>query len=392
MMPIQFIDLAAQQARIGSKIEAAIARVMAHGGYVLGPEVTALEQQLSAFSGAAHTVTCASGTDALVLALTAKGVAPNDAVFVPAFTFAATAGAVVRAGAAVVFVDVLPDSFTIDPASLADGIAVATRLGLRPTAVIPVDLFGQPCDYDRLMQICAAHGLWMLIDAAHSFGAQHGDRKTGQLGLVTATSFYPTKPLGCYGDGGALFTEDPALAALLQSLRAHGRSSDRNDHVHVGFNSCLDSIQAAVLIEKLAVFRDEIARRQTIAARYTRGLGDCAQTPIVAAGATSVWAQYTLRLQRSHRDSFMAAMEEAGIPVRIYYPKPLHHQTAYRHHPLAAPSGLPVSEELAACVVSLPMHPYLTETDQDYIIDVARRALAGQARAPSSLTRRSGAG
>ena len=321
-------------------------------------------------------MTCASGTDALVLSLVARGVGPSDAILVPSFTFAATAESVVRAGAKIVFIDVLPDTFNVDPTSVEQGVAAAKKLGLKPTAVVPVDLFGQPSDYNSLTPIAAAHNLWMLVDAAHSFGARYRERRVGQFGLMTATSFYPTKALGGYGDGGAIFTDDPELSALLQSLRVHGRGRDRNEHVRVGFNSCLDTIQAAILIEKLAILSDEIAQREAISARYTHGLGDCVRTPAVAVGATSVWAQYTLRLDGRNRDRFVALMADAGIPVRVYYPKPLHRQDAYRNFPMASANGLPVSEQLAASVVSLPMHAYLTVEEQDYIIDYARRSLA----------------
>ena len=372
--PIEFIDLGAQRRRLGTRIDDAIARVLKHGRYIMGPEVAALEADLAAFSGAATVVSCASGTDALALLLMAKEVGPGDAVLCPSFTFAATAEVVAWVGATPVFVDVLPDTFNMDPSSLRLAIETAKAGKLRPVGVIPVDLFGQPVDYDAIEPICRDNGLWMLADAAQSFGADFRGRKVGTIGFATATSFFPAKPLGCYGDGGAVFTDDAALADVLRSIRVHGQGRDRYDNVRIGMTSRLDTIQAAVLIEKLKIFADEIERRDGIASRYSEELADVAIVPKVAPGVTSVWAQYTIRVDPAKRAALAAALQAKGIPTAIYYPKPLHQQTAYRRFPCAG-NGLPVSEALAQEVISLPMHPYLESTLQDRIITVVRDAL-----------------
>jgi len=371
-MSIAFIDLQAQRRALGGRVEAAMARVLEHGGFIHGPEVAQLEQQLAAFAGTKHCVTCANGTDSLVLALTGWNIGPGDAVFVPAFTFVATAEAVVLRGATPVFVDVLPQTFNIDPASLRAAVAWAKDQGLRPRVVMPVDLFGLPADYPALQEIAPAHDLLILSDSAQGFGGEIHGRKASTFAPVTSTSFFPAKPLGCYGDGGALFTDDDELAALWKSLRVHGQGSQKYDNVRVGTNSRLDTIQAAVLIEKLAVFADEITARNRVADRYSQALRDVAQVPEVPDGLTSVWAQYTLVL--SDRDKVAAACKAEGVPTAVYYPIPLSQQTAYRHFP-SAPGGVPVSEELAGKVLSLPMHPYLDEATQDRIIAVVKAAL-----------------
>ncbi len=363
--PIPFIDLAAQRRRLGSRIDAAIARVLEHGRYILGPEIDELETALARFCGARYCVSCASGTDALGLVLMARAIRPGDAVFVPAFTFVATAEVVAWLGATPVFVDVSPDTFTMDPRSLEAAIADAPRHGLLPKAVIPVDLFGQPADYRRLEPIAAAAGLFVLADAAQSFGAVLDGRRVGTFGGATATSFFPAKPLGCYGDGGAVLTDDGDLAELLRSLRVHGQGADRYDNVRIGMNARMDTLQAAILIEKLAIFADEIAARQRLAERYSQALCGVARAPVVLGGATSVWAQYTIIVD--DRDAVAAACAAAGVPTAIYYPLPLSRQMGYRHFP-SAPGGVPVSEALAGKVLSLPMHPYLDEATQDRII------------------------
>lgn len=372
--PIEFIDLGAQRRRLGERIDDAIARVLAHGRYIMGPEVAVLEADLAAFSGATAVVSCASGTDALALVLMAKGVGPGDAVLCPSFTFAATAEVVAWVGATPVFVDVLPDTFNMDPASLRLAVETARAEKLRPVGVIPVDLFGQPADYDAIEPICREHGLWMLADAAQSFGASFRGRKVGTIGFATATSFFPAKPLGCYGDGGAVFTDDAGLADVLRSLRVHGQGSDRYDNVRIGMTSRLDTIQAAVLIEKLKIFADEIERRNAIASRYNEELADVAIVPALASDVTSVWAQYTIRVHPAKRESLASALKAKGIPTAIYYPKPVHQQTAYRRFPCAG-NGLPVSEALAQEVISLPMHPYLDADLQERIIGFVRDAL-----------------
>jgi dTDP-4-amino-4,6-dideoxygalactose transaminase len=278
-------------------------------------------------------------------------------------------------GATPVFADVHADTFNLNPASLEAAIGKARQLGLRPVGVIPVDLFGLPADYDAIGPLCEAHGLWMLCDAAQSFGATYKARNVGTIGLATATSFYPPKPLGCYGDGGAIFTDDAELAALLRSLRVHGHGAHAYDHVRIGMTGRMDTIQAAILIEKLKIFPDEIARRDSIAARYGAALADVARTPHVPKGATSVWAQYTIRVPAAARDELASALKAQGIPTAIHYPRPLHEQTAYSRYPVAG-NGCPVAEELAREVISLPMHPYLEPDVQDRIIDAVRSALA----------------
>jgi dTDP-4-amino-4,6-dideoxygalactose transaminase len=373
--PIPFIDLAAQRRRLGTRIDEAILRVVEHGGFIMGPEVRQFESDLAAFCGARHAIGCANGTDALALVLMAKGVKAGDAVFCPSFTFASTAEVVVWVGATPVFVDVRPDTFNMDPASLEAAIATARERGLTPTAIIAVDLFGQPADYDAIEAVAARHGLWLLSDAAQSFGAMYRQRRVGTIGTATSTSFFPAKPLGCYGDGGAVFTDDDALASIVRSLRVHGQGTDKYDNVRIGMNGRLDTVQAAVLIEKLKIFPEEIAARQDVAARYSEGLRDVATVPLLLAGVTSVWAQYTLRVDGSIRDALAATLKAEAIPTAIYYPKPLHRQTAYREFPVAGGS-LPASDRLAGEVLSLPMHPYLEPDVQDRIIDAVRRALA----------------
>jgi dTDP-4-amino-4,6-dideoxygalactose transaminase len=373
--PIPFIDLAAQRLRLGPVIDEAMDRVLAHGQYILGPEVRLLEADLAGFCGAKNVVSCSNGTDALALILRARGLKAGDAVFCPSFTFAATAEVVAWFGATPVFVDVFSDTFNIDPASLERGIATAKQLGLRPTCVISVDLFGQPADYDAIEPVCRAYGLWILSDAAQSFGATYRGRKVGTIGLATATSFFPAKPLGAYGDGGAIFTDDAELAEILRSLRMHGQGIDKYDNTRIGINGRLDTIQAAVLIEKLKVFSDEIGQRQTIAQRYNEGLKDVAAVPRVLVDCVSTWAQYTIRIGNGRRDAVAVALKAQGIPTAIYYPKPLHRQTAYCAYPSAG-NGLPVSDAIAHEVLSLPMHPYLAPELQVRIIEATRAAIA----------------
>jgi dTDP-4-amino-4,6-dideoxygalactose transaminase len=373
--PIPFIDLKSQQRRIQPHVSEAIERVLAHGQYILGPEVRTLEADLGAFCGAKHVVTCADGTVALALVLMAKGLRAGQAVLCPSFTFAATAEVVAWCGATPIFVDVHPDTFNMDAASLEAGIATAKKHGLEAVGVMPVDLFGQPADYDAIERVCAAHGLWMLCDSAQSFGAEYRGRKVGSIGFATSTSFFPAKPLGCYGDGGAIFTDDSGLDAVLRSLRVHGEGTDKYDNVRIGMNGRLDTIQAAVLIEKLKIFREEIAQRNAVADRYNAALADVAIVPRVLEGATSIWAQYTIRVKPEKRDALADALRAQGVPTAVYYRLPMHRQTAYRHYP-AAGNGLPVSEALSGEVISLPMHPYLDEPTQDRIIAAVRGALA----------------
>ena len=373
---MQFIDLGVQQARIKDKIDARIQAVLTHGAYIMGPEVKELEQGLAQFSGVKHVLSCANGTDALQLAVMALGLKAGDAVFCPTFTFAATAEIVPMFGATPVFVDVLEDSFNMDSASLERAIAEAKVRGLRPTGVIPVDLFGLPADYDAIEAIAEREGLWIIADSAQGYGATYRGRRTGSIGTIATTSFFPAKPLGCYGDGGAVFTNDDELAKLIDSLRVHGKGSDKYDNARIGVNSRLDTLQAAILLEKLAIYQDEIDRRQKVTACYETGLSNMIATPTVPADCISVWAQYTVKAQDSaQRDRVMGALKDAGIPSVVYYPRPLHTQTAYSGF-VNDPEGLPVAESLAQRVFSLPMHPYLEAADQDRVIGAIRDALA----------------
>jgi dTDP-4-amino-4,6-dideoxygalactose transaminase len=375
LQSIPFIDVVSQRQRLGKSIDEAVARVLAHCQFINGPEVTQLEAQLAAFSGAKHVVTCASGTDALLMVLMAKGLGRGDAVLCPSFTFCATGEAVALTGATPVFVDVDEATFNIDAASLKRGIASARKLGLKPRAVIPVDLFGQSADHDAVAAVAEAEGLFVLDDAAQGFGASYKGRRLGTFGLATATSFFPAKPLGCFGDGGAIFTNDAQLAETLKSIRVHGQGGDKYDNIRLGLTARLDTMQAAILIEKLKIFEDEIAARNKVADRYARALGNLVTVPRLADGCTSVWAQYTIRLPKGvNRDAFAAALKAQGVPTAIYYPKSMHQQTAYREFPVAD-GGLPVSEQLSDEVIALPMHAYLDEPTQDRIITAVRDAV-----------------
>ena len=374
--PIAFIDVAAQRRRLGRALDEAVSRVLAHCQFIQGPEVRALEVELAAFCGARHAIACSSGTDALRLVLMAWGIGPGDAVICPSFTFCATAEVVALGGATPVMADVDADTFNLDPASCERAVATAKKLGLTPRGVIPVDLFGLPADHDAIAAVAAAHRLLVLDDAAQAFGATYKGRRLGVLAPATATSFFPAKPLGCYGDGGAVFTDDDDLAARLKSLRVHGEGADKYDAAHIGITGRLDSIQAAILLEKLKIFPEEIVARNAVAQRYASALADVAAVPQVGNDSTSVWAQYTIRLAPGRRDALAAALKAQGIPTAIYYAKPLHRQAAYRGFPVAE-GGVPVSERLAEEVISLPMHAYLDQPVQDRIIAAVRRALAG---------------
>jgi dTDP-4-amino-4,6-dideoxygalactose transaminase len=373
--PVAFIDVAAQRRRLGAKIDDAVARVLAHCQFINGPEVAQLEADLAAFSGARHVVACASGTDALLMVLMAQGVGPGDAVICPSFTFCATGEAVALTGATPVFVDVDKATFNMDVASLKRGIATAKKLGLAAKAVIPVDLFGQSADHDAIAEVARSEGLFVLDDAAQSFGATYKGRRLGTFGLAAATSFFPAKPLGCFGDGGAIFTDDADLAERLRSVRVHGQGTEKYDNVRLGLTGRLDTLQAAILIEKLKIFEDEIAARNRVADRYFDALHNIVTVPRVAQGNVSVWAQYTIRLPRGGREAFADALKAQGIPTAIYYPKSMHQQTAYRHYPVAE-GGLPVSERLSQDVISLPMHAYLEPAAQDRVIKAVRDVLA----------------
>ncbi len=373
--PIPFIDVAAQRRRLGRAIDDAVARVLAHCQFIQGPEVHVLEAELAAFCGARHAISCASGTDALLLVLMAWRIGPGDAVICPSFTYHATAEMVALLGATPIIADVLPDSFNLDPASCERAVVTAKGRGLKPRAIIPVDLFGLPADHDAIATIAATHGLLVLDDAAQAFGARYRSKGIGTLAAATATSFFPAKPLGCYGDGGAVFTDDDALAARVKSIRLHGEGVDRSEAARIGITGRLDTIQAAILIEKLKIFPEEIKARNFIAARYSAALADVAIVPRAGNESTSVWAQYTIRLKAGQRDPVAAALKAQGIPTAIYYTRPLHRQPAYRHFPLAE-GGVPVSDRLTEEVLSLPMHAYLEPPVQDRIVASVRRALA----------------
>lgn len=351
--PLPFMDLKGQLARIRPQVDAAIARVLDHGQFIMGPEVYELERQLCAFTGAKHCISCSNGTDALALGLMALGVNPGDAVLVPSFSFAATAEVVPWLGAVPIFCDVLKDTFNLDPKSLEAGVATAKRLGLRAVGVIPVDLFGLPADYDSLLPVAEAHDLWVMCDAAQSFGAIYKGRKVGTLARISTTSFFPAKPLGCYGDGGAIFTDDDDLARVMRSLRVHGQGADKYDNVRIGMNARLDTMQAAVVLEKLMIFRQELVERNDLAIAYGRALMGYAHIPKVPEGLTTVWAQYTIC--HDDRDAIARNLLKHGIPSAVYYVKPLHYQEAYRRYPTAT-RKLPTSEYLSSAALSLSMY------------------------------------
>jgi dTDP-4-amino-4,6-dideoxygalactose transaminase len=365
-LSIPFIDLQAQRRRIASEIERAVSAAVVGGQWIMGPQVRALEEQLAEFAGVKHCVACANGTDALMIVLRAWNIGPGDAVFVPAFTFAASAEVVALVGATPVFVDVLEDTYNLDPRALETAIATVMGEGkLRPRAVMPVDLFGQAADYRGIEPIIAREGLKLLVDTAQAFGATLDGRQTAAIGDAAGTSFFPAKPLGCYGDGGATFTNDDGLAELLRSIRIHGQGSDKYENVRIGVNSRLDTIQAAILIEKLKIFPEEIELRERVARRYTDAFrrSNRVRSPHVIEGAQSTWAQYTVQVP--DRDKLAADLKAGGIPTAIYYPTPLSHQKGYAHFPSA---GTPVSDRIAKHVISLPMHPYLDEATQDRIV------------------------
>lgn len=366
---IDFIDLKAQQQAILPSLWERLDRVLTHGQYIMGPEVQELEERLAAYVGVKHAISCSSGTDALLMPLMAYGVGPGDAIFTTPFTFIATAEVIQLLGATPVFVDIDPRTFNIDPDALAETIIGLKKnhltSSLRPKGIIPVDLFGQPADYDGINAIAQKHGLFVLEDAAQSFGATYKGRRAGSLAVVAATSFFPAKPLGCYGDGGAIFTDDDQLAEMLRSIRIHGQGSHRYENVRLGLNGRFDTLQAAVLLAKLEVFDREVLARQEVASRYRDALGGHITVPYVSPACTSVWAQYSILSDQ--RTMLQGKLREAGIPTAIYYPLPLHLQGAFAH--LGYKSGdFPVGEGTAARIFSLPMHPYLAPPQQERII------------------------
>jgi dTDP-4-amino-4,6-dideoxygalactose transaminase len=388
---MQFIDLAAQQKRIRDKIVSNIAAVLDHGKYIMGPDIKMLEERLAAYVGVRHAIACASGTDALLLALMAEGVGPGDAIFTSPFTFIATAEVACLLGVTPVFVDIDPKTFNIDPSRLEVAIEAIEKndstihpipvgnsvlspqsCNLTPRGVIAVDLFGLPADYDRINAIAQRHNLFVIEDAAQSFGAELNDKKACSLAEVACTSFFPAKPLGCYGDGGMCFTDNDDAAETLRSLLFHGKGHHKYDNVRIGINGRLDTIQAAILLAKFDIFPEEIELRQKVARRYTRLLTPCSSllTPIIPKGYKSAWAQYSiLAKDEAHRSELQNKLKEKGIPTAIYYPKPLHLQTAFSS--LGYGDGdFPISEDDAQRIFSIPMHPYLTDEQQQNIANV----------------------
>ena len=387
---MEFIDLATQQKKIREQIDRGIANVLNHGQYIMGPEIAAIENELARYTGVKHAVSCASGTDALLMALMARGIGPGDAVLTTPFTFIATAEVISLLGATPVYVDIDPKTYNIDPDHLERCLAAlrSNDAGLyplpriegletlTPKAVIPVDLFGLPADYGRLDEITKHEGLFLIEDAAQSFGAELQGRKSCSFGDIACTSFFPAKPLGCYGDGGMCFCSEDGPAEAMRSIRLHGKGNHKYENVRIGINGRMDTIQAAILLAKFSLFEEEVRLRQAVASRYTERLHACRDlvTPYVPAGYRSVWAQYSLLARdEAQRDAIMKKMQAAGIPTVIYYPRPLHLQGAFSF--LGYRQGdFPVSEESARRIFSLPMHPYLSEGDQDRIIAALRDA------------------
>ena len=373
-MTIPFIDLQSQRARIASKVDGAIARVLEHGRFILGPEVTEFEQALADFENAAAVVSCANGTDAIILSLRALGVGPDKAVFCPSYSYTATAEAIVLVGAVPVFVDIEPDSYTMCAKSL--GVAIEDMIGegrYEPAAILTVDLFGHPANYEKLGEVAQKYGLPMISDNAQSIGCRRKDKSTVQYADIATTSFFPAKPLGCYGDGGAILLKDKKLEPVLRSLAFHGRSDVPYDHDKIGYNSRLDTIQAAILLEKLKIFPDEIRERNIVADRYAAGLkGNAVKTPVIAPNCVSVWAQYAIEVE--NRDEFLDNIRSQGLPVAAYYPRPIHEQSAYTGYPVVS-SGLVETNRVKNFAAALPMHAYLSEADQDRIIEAVRGAV-----------------
>jgi UDP-2-acetamido-2-deoxy-ribo-hexuluronate aminotransferase len=368
---MDFIDLKTQQKAILPAINERIQRVLAHGQYIMGPEVQELEDRLAAYVGVKHVVTCSSGTDALLIPLMAYEVGPGDAIFTTPFTFIATAEVIQLLGATPVFVDIDPKTFNIDPAALKQAIKGLSQnpktASLKPKGIIPVDLFGQPADYDQINALARKRNLFVLEDAAQSFGATYKGKRACSLADVAATSFFPAKPLGGYGDGGAIFTDDDDLAEILRSIRNHGQGRDRYENVRIGLNGRLDTLQAAILLVKMDIFDQEVTARQTMAARYSQGLQEVVEVPYVEPQCNSVWAQYSVLSEQ--RQVLQDRLKVVGIPTAVYYPLPLHLQGAFTHLGYK-PGDFPISEKTAQRIFSLPMHPYLTASDQARIIDV----------------------
>lgn len=374
-MSIPFIDLKAQQARIRQKIETGFSNVLDHGAYIMGPEVGALETRLSEWANAKHTVSCSSGTDALLLALIGLGLRARQGVIVPSFTFAASAEVMPMMGAIPIFAEVDPDTFNLDPKQLGSALKTAQDEGIEVVGIIGVGLFGQPADYDAIMDFARSENLWVIDDAAQSFGASWHGRKVGSLADVTCTSFFPAKPLGCYGDGGAVFTDNDDIADIMRSCRIHGMGKDKYENVRIGMTARLDTIQAVVLDAKLDIFASELVTRHAAADLYKELLGNMVGVPELLAGATSSWAQYTIKLpQGTDRARICQTLQNQGVPTAIYYPVPMHAQPPYQSYPVAG-GQLDVTADLCDRVLALPMHPYLDEATQVKIADALKAAL-----------------
>ena len=374
-MGLPFIDLAAQQARIRQDVDQRIAAVLSHGAYILGPEVKELEVALAQRCGAAHVISCSSGTDALILALLGLGLRPGQGVIVPSFTFAASAEAIAVLGSVPVFAEIDPSTYNLDPDGLPSALAAAQAQNIEVVGIMCVGLFGQPADITRISAFADKHGLWVLDDAAQSFGSTWKGQPAGTLGHVTATSFFPAKPLGCYGDGGAVLTNDDSIAEIAVSCRVHGQGRDKYENERIGMTARLDTIQAAILLSKLSIFDDELTTRQQVADQYENLLGGKVTTPLLAAGATSSWAQYVIQLpDGADRQAVQDRMGSKNIPTAVYYPRPMHTQPPYLRYPVAQ-DGLSVTERLASSVLALPMHPYLTLEQQERVADALMSSL-----------------
>ena len=364
---MEFSDIKAQQLHIREGIDRRITKVLDHGRYIMGPEVNELENNLASFAGTKHAISCSSGTDAILMSLMAIGLRPGDLVFTPSFTFIASAEVISLLGATPCFVDIDPDTFNINPASLREAIFNARKAGNgRLKGIIAVDLFGLLADYPAIRQIADENDLVLLQDAAQSFGAQFGEERAGACAPIATTSFFPSKPLGCYGDAGAIFCNDDDFATVLRSIRVHGSGKNKYENLRIGVNGRCDTIQAAILLEKLRVFQDEINKRQMVAARYAQRLSKKYHVQKVTEGHLPVWAQFSLLSE--NRDQDRIRLERQGIPTAVYYPIPLHHQKAFANS-CYCPVQLTASEHISTRILSLPMHPYLTESVQDHVID-----------------------
>jgi dTDP-4-amino-4,6-dideoxygalactose transaminase len=372
---IEFIDLQAQRRAMGENIPHVIEQVLVHGSYILGPEVQKLEEELIRYTGAQDAITCSNGTDALRLLLLAYNVGPGDAVLVPTFTFASTAEVVAEAKATPIFVDICKDTFNMDIQSIESALKVCSELQLNPKGIIAVDLFGLPADYTAIQNLASRHNMWVIADSCQSFGGAIGTKKVGNLAQTTATSFFPSKPLACYGDGGAIFTNDQNMSELMRSLRNHGCGKDRYNHLHIGLNSRLDTIQAAILLEKLKIFPQELVRRNEIASFYNSELKSVVQVPFTSPDMTHAYGLYTIACENTEqREHIIKVLQSHDIPSNVYYRKPLHHQPAYLHFPRATEQLL-AAESACDRVLSLPMHPYLSNEQLEYIVHYFKEAL-----------------